>query len=155
MRNHIEKVLASDEFRGMIWSTQIRAKNDGKKFKLNTNEGDRIMHFIVVNEDVAYIRKDISQMSAGSEPTEEFTQEYYNRVQPFVNRICFGYLDETDPECIENCDFQHKCAEKRNEILLSIAKNREEEEYNMDFDARMAQTAQEIDDMKSNDLGSF
>lgn len=129
------------------------SKHDHKQIQQTI--GKNTMHFIVVNEDVAYLRNNIEQITSGSQPSEDFTMEYYNRVQPFVGKTCFGYLDELDAECMEACDFQHKCAEKREEILLEIASKCEEDEYSRDFDARMAQTVQEIDDLKSNDLGSF
>lgn len=59
------------------------------------------------------------------ERNDDLTHEEFNRQYSFVAKSCFGWADETNPECTEHCAVFTACAEARNERLAKIAQQLE------------------------------
>lgn len=52
----------------------------------------------------------------------------FDRLFDFVQKTCFGWIDEADDQCMKKCHLQGPCAAKRNELLQSLALDEEQKD---------------------------
>jgi len=118
-------VSAPEETKVPVTSTPIPATPDST-FAMASNHEAEGVEYIFIGEDEPSLRTGLTQVFGETENFER--PDDYDRLFGFVEKTCFGFLDESNDECMKKCRMQGPCAEKRNEILSDFSKTAEEED---------------------------
>lgn len=77
---------------------------------------------LIIGEGVASIRSGVKHIV---EREDDMSDSEFERQLDHVEKVCFGWADETNDECTKNCRLFSACAEERNKHLSRFAEEAE------------------------------
>ena len=87
--------------------------------------------------------------------SEDLEQSVFDREVEHVRDKCFGFADETNEECTQNCNIFSACAEKRNQILDGIAEAVEEREAEEEEEKEILEGIKELEELEEENSEMF
>lgn len=139
----------------------------GYKFRSRKDLQDGKVRAIMVEADsagqnVGFLRMMLETQSGGPgevervvAKSEDLNQSVFDREVEHVRDKCFGFADETETECTQNCNIFSACAEKRNEILDGIAEAVEEREADAEVEADIHKSIEELEELEKENSEVF